>query len=111
MVPAAQGHEAVLRLLSPTGASQLEERLAMIRAERSRVSRALAALPSVSRVWPSAANFVLAEFRDATTALARARNARFLVRDARGYGALGNALRITIGAAAQNTRLLEALGS
>jgi histidinol-phosphate aminotransferase len=103
--------EAVLRLLSPTGASQLEERLAMIRAERSRVSRALAALPSVSRVWPSAANFVLAEFRDATTALARARNARFLVRDARGYGALGNALRITIGAAAQNTRLLEALGS
>lgn len=100
--------EAALRLLSPAGAPALAERIAMIRAERSRVSRALAALPSVLRVWPSAANFVLAEFRDAASALARARSARFLVRDARGYAGLGNALRITIGAAAHNTRLLQA---
>lgn len=103
--------EAVLRLLDPGSRPALEERIEMIRAERSRVSRALVGLPSVSRVWPSAANFVLAEFRDAVGALARARNARLLVRDARAYAELGNALRITIGASAQNNRLLQAWGS
>jgi histidinol-phosphate/aromatic aminotransferase/cobyric acid decarboxylase-like protein len=51
---------------------------------------------------------VLAEFRDAQNALIRARNARFLVRDARAYSELKNALRITIGAVAQNSRLLQA---
>lgn len=100
--------EAALRVLDPSGAPALEERLALIRAERSRVSRALACLPSVTRVWPSAANFVLAEFRDVQSALIRARRARFLVRDARTYSELRNALRITIGAAAQNSRLLQA---
>jgi histidinol-phosphate aminotransferase len=59
-------------------------------------------------VWPSDANFVLAEFEDAGTALARAREARLLVRDARGYPGLGRALRVTVGTPEQNDRLLEA---
>jgi histidinol-phosphate aminotransferase len=100
--------EAVLRLLDPAGAPAREERITIIRAERQRMSRALASLPLVRQVWPSAANFVLAEFRDPASALARARAARLLVRDARGYPGLADALRITIGAAAQNSRLLQA---
>ena len=100
--------EAVLRLLDSAGAAASEKRIAMIRSERERVSRALASLPMVRQVWPSAANFVLAEFGDAAVALARARAARFLVRDARASGELAGALRITIGASAQNTRLLQA---
>ena len=100
--------EAALRLLDPAGAPARQERLAMIRSERQRVSRALSELPLVRRVWPSAANFVLAEFQDAATALARARTARLLVRDARVHPQLPGSLRITIGAAAQNTRLLQA---
>src|SRR5579872_340593 len=100
--------EAALRLLDPGSGPAREERLAMIRSERQRVSRTLSGLPLVKRVWPSAANFVLAEFRDAATALARARAARFLVRDARAYPELPDSLRITIGASAQNTRLLQA---
>ncbi len=100
--------EAVLRLLDPLGAPAREERLAMIRSERQRMSRALASLPLVARVWPSAANFVLADFRDAAAALARARGAKLLVRDARAHPELPEALRITIGASAQNTRLLQA---
>jgi len=100
--------EAALRLLDPTAAPAREERIAMIRSERQRVSRALSTLPVVTRVWPSAANFVLAQFLDATAALWRARNARLLVRDVRAYEELPEALRITIGASAQNTRLLQA---
>jgi len=100
--------EAALRLLDPVDTPARVERLAMIRSERQRVSRALACLPLVKQVWPSAANFVLAEFRDAAVALARARGAKFLVRDARDHPELPAALRITIGASAQNTRLLQA---
>jgi histidinol-phosphate aminotransferase len=100
--------EAALRLLDPVGTPAREQRIAMIRSERQRVSRALACLPLVTRVWPSAANFVLAEFQDAAAALTRARKARLLVRDARAYPELPAMLRITIGAAAQNTRLLQA---
>jgi histidinol-phosphate aminotransferase len=101
--------EAVLRLLHPAGIPVMSERLQMIRTERERVLRALGGLRSVARVWPSAANFVLAEFKDVSTVLAKMRAARLLVRDGRIYPELPGTLRITIGACAQNTRLLQAL--
>jgi histidinol-phosphate aminotransferase len=81
----------------------------MIRAERERVSRELSAHRSVVRVWPSAANFILAEFKDVPKTIAKIRSARLLVRDARAYPELPGTLRITIGACTQNTRLLQAL--
>lgn len=99
--------EAALKLLDPSAAPTREQRIATIRSERQRVSRALARLPLVTRVWPSAANFVLAEFQDATAALTRARGANLLVRDVRAHPEVPEALRITIGASAQNTRLLQ----
>jgi histidinol-phosphate aminotransferase len=101
--------EAVLKLLHPAGLATLQERIEMIRAERERVSRALSGLPAVVRVWPSDANFVLAEFKDVTKALAQVRAAQLLVRDGRIYPELPGTLRITIGASAHNTRLLQAL--
>jgi histidinol-phosphate aminotransferase len=101
--------DAVLKLLHPAGLPVMQERIEMIRAERERVSRTLAGLRSVVRVWPSAANFVLAEFKDASKALAQVRAARLQVRDGRIYPELPRTLRITIGASAQNTRLLQAL--
>ena len=100
--------ETVLKLLEPAQLAEAGTRIAVIRAERERLTAALPTLPQVVRVWSSAANFVLAEFSDAGAALARARDARLLVRDVRGYPGLGRALRITIGSIEQNNRLLEA---
>ncbi|HEV2441222.1 MAG TPA: histidinol-phosphate transaminase [Steroidobacteraceae bacterium] len=100
--------EAVLDRLKPEPRSQSRTRLEMLLAERERLSLSLPRLARVARVWPSAANFLLAEFEDAGAALARAREARLLVRDARGYPGLGRALRITVGTPEQNGRLLEA---
>ena len=100
--------ETVLKLLEPAQLADAGTRIAVIRAERERLTAALPTLPQVVRVWSSAANFVLAEFSDAGAALARARDARLLVRDVRGYPGLGRALRITIGSIEQNNRLLEA---
>jgi histidinol-phosphate aminotransferase len=101
--------EAVLKLTDPSNVATMRERTALIRAERERLSRALSRLRCVRRVWPSEANFILVEFEDAARALIRASAAQLQVRDARGFPGLSNAVRITIGTAAQNERLLRAL--
>jgi histidinol-phosphate aminotransferase len=101
--------EAVLKALEPAQIAVSTARLDTIRTERERLLAALPGCSNITRVWPSAANFVLAEFADAPLALARARGARLLIRDVRGYPGLGRCLRITVGSPEQNTRLLEAL--
>jgi histidinol-phosphate aminotransferase len=102
--------EAVLHSLAPAALAAARANLEVLLAQRRRLLTALPRLARVSRVWPSDANFVLAQFEDAGTALARAREASLLVRDARGYPGLGRALRITVGTPEQNDRLLEAWG-
>jgi histidinol-phosphate aminotransferase len=99
--------DAVLARLAPDALAALQPQLTTLLAERSRLQRELPALRLVRRVWPSDANFVLAEFEDAQGALERAIAAGLLVRDARGYPGLGRALRISVGTPQQNTRLLE----
>jgi histidinol-phosphate aminotransferase len=101
--------EAVLKVLEPAQVAVSKTRLATIRSERERMAAALSTLPQVARVWRSAANFILAEFADAPLALARSRGAHLLIRDVRGYPGLGRCLRITVGSAEQNDRLLGAL--
>jgi len=100
--------EAVLDRLTAEARAGSLARLDALLAERERLLGALPRLTGITRVWPSDANFILAEFADAGAALARAREARLLVRDARGYPGLGRALRVTVGTAEQNGRLLEA---
>lgn len=100
--------EAVLRQLEPAKLAESRANIESIRSECARLMCALPGLARVVRIWPSNANFVLAQFDDAGKALQLARNTRLLVRDARGYPGLGQALRITVGTPAQNDRLLEA---
>jgi histidinol-phosphate aminotransferase len=98
--------EAALAALAPEQLRRTGTRIAALCAERDRLSTALAGLGCVRRVWPSDANFVLAQFRDAEQALSRARAARLLVRDARRY--LHEAVRITVGTPEETERLLTA---
>jgi histidinol-phosphate aminotransferase len=103
--------EAVLAALEPAPLAHARARIAELQAERDRLATALAALPLVRRVWPSAANFVLIECRDAAAVLDRARTTGFLLRDfSRGPLTLG-AVRITVGTPVQNDRLLEGLAT
>jgi histidinol-phosphate aminotransferase len=101
--------EAVLKVLEPGQLAISRTHLDMIVSERERLMRTLAAHPGVSHVWPSDANFVLARFTDAATALSRSRGARLLIRDVRGYPGLDDCLRISVGSVEQNDRLLDAL--
>jgi histidinol-phosphate aminotransferase len=100
--------EAVLRQLEPANQNESRANVELIRSERQRLSSALPSLGRVVRVWPSDANFILAQFNDAGSALQLARDTHLLVRDARGYPGLGQALRISVGTPQQNNRLLEA---
>lgn len=100
--------ESVTELLSAQHLRTLPKRIHQIRAERARVRQAFEGLPRVTAALPSDANFLLARFTDAAGALERARAARLLVRDARGYPGLEDALRITVGTPEENDRLLEA---
>ncbi len=99
---------AVLERLVPQALAAGRAQLATLLSERSRLERELPALPRITRIWPSDANFILAEFTDPATALECAAAAGLLVRDARAYPGLGRALRISVGTPEQNTRLLEA---
>jgi histidinol-phosphate aminotransferase len=101
--------EAVLKALEPAQLVISNARLEMIRSERDRMLTALSTYANVTRVWPSAANFILAELEDPVLALARARGAHLLIRDVRAYPGLDRCLRITIGSPEQNNRLLESL--
>jgi histidinol-phosphate aminotransferase len=100
--------EAVMRQLAPVELAESQANIEVIRSERKRLMDALPKLKRVVRVWPSDSNFILTQFDDAGTALQLARDTHLLVRDARGYPGLGQALRITVGSVVQNNRLLEA---
>ncbi|HUK02490.1 MAG TPA: histidinol-phosphate transaminase [Steroidobacteraceae bacterium] len=101
--------ETVCERLQPPHLAAARERVALIRSERAQLARALAGTAGVRRVWPSEANFVLAEFEDASAAFAQARAAGLLVRDVRAHPGLERALRITVGTPEQNRRLIQAL--
>jgi histidinol-phosphate aminotransferase len=85
------------------------QRVALVRSERGRVQQALAALPSVRRVYASDANFVLLRLVDAQAAFEALLAAGIVVRDQRAAAQLGDALRITLGTPQQNDRVLATL--
>ncbi len=101
--------EAVFAALAPAPLAATAGRLAVLASERTRVARALGAHTAVVRIYPSAANFLLVEFRDAAGFLERAHRARFLLRDFTRTEQLANCLRITIGTPEQNDQLLACL--
>lgn len=101
--------EATLNLLTAPQIAIMHSRISEIRSERERVSQALRTLPSVKRLWPSDSNFVLVEFADPQVALERSRSANLLIRDVRAQFGLPRTVRISIGTAEQNDRLIGSL--
>ncbi|MDX1443235.1 MAG: aminotransferase class I/II-fold pyridoxal phosphate-dependent enzyme, partial [Gammaproteobacteria bacterium] len=77
-------------------------------ARRDELSAVLAGNPAVKKVWPSDANYLLVEFSDAAAVSKVLREKGILVR-AFDTPRLANSLRISVGSAAENRALLEAL--
>ena len=68
-------------------------------------------LPITDKVWPSHANFLLVRFHNLARVHKRLAQERILIRHFRNEAALEGCVRITIGSAEENQRLVRALGS
>ena len=101
--------EAALRAVSRAGERAMRERVAVTTRERTRLRAALAGLACVRDVLPSQANFLAVRFHNAEAALDALLESGIVVRDVRRYPNLGDALRLTLGAPAENDRVLQVL--
>jgi len=100
--------EHVLEALSTDSLRVSEERVALLKRERARLSDALLDVPQVLKVYPSDANFVMVRTRDGAVFRETARRAGILVRTF-DDPLLCDCVRITVGRPEDNDLLLRAV--
>jgi histidinol-phosphate aminotransferase len=101
--------EEVLALTEAPQRAMAAARIRTLLTERETMRARLQSMPLVVKVFPTDANFLLVEFRDARQALDAGRSAGLLVRDFSAAPGLTNCLRISVGTPEQNERLRAAL--
>ena len=107
-IPASTVEEVLALTEAPQRASAAA-RIRTLLDERSMVKERLERSANVVRVYPSDANFLLVECRDAQSFLAAGKSSGLLVRDFSSSPGLSNCLRVSIGTPEQNRRLLAAV--
>lgn len=100
---------AQLALNSLQNAEQKNEIVRKLVDERMRMESALKAFSFVQKVFPSEANFLLVQMKNARECYAYLLNHGIVVRDRSNVVRCENCLRMTIGTPDQNNKLLEAL--
>lgn len=101
--------EAIQRCLEPAHAAERRRRVKLLQSERERLAIAFGALPGITRVWPSDANFLLLETPDPKRFVAAAKAGGVLIRDFSWDPYLPSCIRITVGNPDQNNQLLQAV--
>jgi histidinol-phosphate aminotransferase len=101
--------EEVLALTEAPQRALSAARIRTLLDERGHMNERLSRCANVARVFPSDANFLLIECRDAKRFFAAGKSAGLIVRDFSSYPGLANCLRISIGTPEQNQRLLAAV--
>ena len=101
--------EAVLKFTDGQHRAESQRRVDAIRSERARLSEQLGRLPAIRRVWASDANFILVDCIDPDRVLRAAAAVGLIVRDPRSQPGLGSSLRISVGTAEQNDRLVQGI--
>ncbi|HSR60739.1 MAG TPA: histidinol-phosphate transaminase [Robiginitalea sp.] len=89
--------------------TKLGREVALIRSERLRMEKALAAVPFIGEVFPSDANFLLVRVDDAALRYRQLIERGVVVRNTSRFLHLQNTLRFTIGRPEENDRVLEIL--
>jgi histidinol-phosphate aminotransferase len=101
--------EAALAALEPAELARAKSRIAALLEEREYLRESLERSPLVAKIWPSDANFLLIDCRDADTFMKRSMAGGSIVRDLRSNPALPTSLRISVGTRAENDALLASL--
>jgi histidinol-phosphate aminotransferase len=102
--------EAALRALEPDEIAASQGRLEALLVEKEYLRRGLEASPLVDKVWPSDANFLMIECRDADRFMENGIAGGLIVRDLRAHPALPRSLRVSVGTRADNDALLQCVG-
>lgn len=102
--------EAALRALDPPELAAGQARLEALLAERDYLGRRLASSPLVDKIWPSDANFLLIDCRDADRFVSNTLAGGLIVRDLRAHPLLPRSLRVSVGTRAHNDALLHCVG-
>jgi histidinol-phosphate aminotransferase len=103
--------EAVMKFTNETHRAEARKRIDVVLREREHLMGELARSPLIQRVWRSDSNFVLVDCVDADAVLQAAIAAGLIIRDPRSNPALASCLRISVGTADQNARLLRAIAA
>jgi histidinol-phosphate aminotransferase len=88
---------------------RMEEQLAVILKERTRIEEVLRKLPFVGQLYPSDANFILVRVNDANDTYNYLLGRKVIVRNRHTVSLCDNCLRITIGTPEENDILIKAL--
>ncbi|WP_025343064.1 histidinol-phosphate transaminase [Mannheimia varigena] len=95
--------------LSPQGIEQMRERVAEVLALRAELQKNLENLPLVESVFESEANYLLFKCQDGQKAFKALWDQGIILRDQHKALGLQNCIRITIGTAEENLRVINAL--
>lgn len=101
--------EAAFHVLSPEISALARENIQKLLLERARVEHALKASPHVTHIYPSDANFLLVEMKDARGFYEFAKAHDVILRDFSGKAGTENCLRISIGLPEENDKVLRLL--
>lgn len=96
--------------LSKLSEETVKAHVAEIVGQRFRLVKELSSCPSVKKIYPSEANFLLVEFDDADAVYDRLVDEKLIVRNRSRVRGCSNCLRITVGTPSENDRLLTLLG-
>ena len=100
---------AVATLFALDHADEFARQAAILRDERARLQKALAAMPGV-KPFPSEANMILVRVPDAKRAFEGMKQRGVLVKHIAGlHPLLANCLRLTVGTPEENSRMIQAL--
>jgi histidinol-phosphate aminotransferase len=103
--------EAALRALTPDELAASQGRLEALLTEREYLRQGLEASPQVEKVWPSDANFLMIDCRDADRFIHCSIAGGLIVRDLRAHPALPRSVRVSVGTRADNDALLRCVAT
>ena len=101
--------EAAFHVLSPEIQTIAKENIVKILSERTRMEKALSTNEHVTHVYPSDANFLLLEMKDANDFCTFAARNNVIIRDFSSKPETANCLRLSIGTPEENDLVLELL--
>ncbi|HBO37052.1 MAG TPA: histidinol-phosphate transaminase [Pasteurellaceae bacterium] len=95
--------------LQPQGLAQMQERVDDVLSGRAWLIEQLQQLPQVEHIFETAANYVLVKFQDGPKVFKALWDQGIILRDQHKALGLSNCIRITIGTAAENHKVIEAI--